>query len=337
MYRKLTLLTVAFALPASGFAQIVFPPSAPLPTPVLSAPAAGATVKGEVPALTTVQFSWVEHGLFSTPGQPLPTHFVLCVKLASQVANCTFGPADFLPAGTVPRTTVFSGSQAIGYRYTYGMPAGSIADNLMNVDTTWTVGACRNAVAANCVFPPTRPLWISTLDLNAQNIADDSSSTRAIFRAQTRNGGSTTLASIPAVETSILAWDALKDPATLRCRTDINSPDVRNDADIIVIMDNGVARWMQTLPIINGVRTAPVQVIGMHQWNKGLNVRGEEDFLQYDLPPGGITENATTLSFDLPKALRPKPFIVTMTADRNGVVREFDENNNSGAACEYVP
>ncbi|HYJ42538.1 MAG TPA: hypothetical protein VEW08_17235 [Steroidobacteraceae bacterium] len=337
MYRKFPLLVVALTLPSAASAQIVFPPSALLPTPVLSTPAAGATVKGEVPALTTVRFAWVEYGLFSTPSQPLPTHFLVCVKLASQAANCTFGPADFLPVGALPHVTVYDGSLAIGYRYTYDMPAGSIADSLLNVDTNWAVGACRNAVAANCVFSAPRPLWMSTLDLNAQNIADDSSSTHAIFRAQTRNGGSTNLASIPPVETSIFAWDAVKDPVTSQCRTDIDSPDVRNDPDIIVIMDNGATRWIQTLPIINGVRTAPVLVVGMHRWNKGLTVRGEEDFLQYDLPPGGISQNATTLSFELPKAQRPKPFVVTMTADRNGAVKEFDENNNSGAACESVP
>lgn len=337
MYRKLTFSVVALMLTADAFAQIIFPPSAPVPTPVPSAPAAGATVMGMAPGLTTLTLSWIEYGLFSSPRQPLPTHFVVCVKLASQAANCTFGPADFKPVGMLPNTPFYNGTQAVGYRYTYNMPAGSIADNLLNVNTTWAVGACRNAVAANCVFSAPRPLWISALDLNGQNISNISSATHAIFKAQTKNGGSTDIHSSLMIETSILAWDALRNPMTGTCRIDINSMDVRDDPDVIVITNDGVARWIRTLPIVNGVRTAPVLVVGMHRWDRGLTVRGYEDFLQYDLPPGGISENAVTLKFELPQAQRPKPFVVTMRADSNEVVKEFDEKNNRAASCEYVP
>jgi len=332
--RKLTLFLIAALSWSAAQAQIVFPPAAPLPTPVPISPASGATLKGSSPNLTAIQFRWSENGVFSTPTQPLPSHFVLCIKPTAGAA-CTFAPANFLPVGSLTSSALFNNGHAIGWQYTYTTPAGSIVDSLLNVDATWSVGACRNAVATNCVFSAARPLYISSVDLSPFNISNDSTSTNAVFTAKANNNGSTTVPSIP-FKSVIFAWDAIVNPATGRCEKNINRADLINNADVLVFMDNGANRWLTTLPMSGGSRVAPALVVGMAFFNNGLGVRGDEDEFGPSLP-GGAVGDVAKISFPLPAAQRPKPFVVTMRPDSTYLVREYDEDNNPGAGCEYVP
>jgi hypothetical protein len=335
MFRKLTLLVVTLVLPAGAFAQIVFPPPASVPVPVPTAPASGGIVKGEAPSLTTFNLQWVEYGVFSTPTQPLPSHFVVCLKLAS-APNCTFAPGDFKAVAGIPNSKYYNGWQHVGYQYTYTLRAGSVPDSLLDADSTWSVGACRNATAASCVFSAPRALRISAVDLSVHQVRNNSTLAQAKFLARLMNNGTNTIYSTPPFKTSIIAWDAVKDPATHRCLTNVNDPSVRDDPDVIVFMDDGSTAWMTTLPTPGNVRTAPSLVVGMHKWTGGTTVRGNEESIQFDVPPMRVVD-AATAAFDLPAAQRPKPFVVRVLADSRGLVKEFNEDNNFGAACEYVP
>ena len=113
-------------------------------------------------------------------------------------------------------------------------------------------------------------------------------------------------------------------------------PGVQNDPNVIVIMDDGNGLFMNGIPMVNGMRKPPVKAIGMHRWNGGFNVRGSTQPLMTSVPSGRVVE-AATLSFQLLRADRPKAYAITMRADTTNTVREFDENNNSGAACKAVP
>jgi hypothetical protein len=329
----------ALALSCIARAQrIIIPNPAP---PVLGSPQVDATVKGmaNVPGpgnTTTLPFTWIEYGILNTPSQPLPSHFVVCVKLSSQAQNCAFAPGDFKTVGSLASSKVYNANwQLVGYQYKYTLPAGSIADNLHDFALNWSVGACRGAAVSACSFSAPRALWISTVDLNANHIADESTATHAVFVAESMNGGTTTIPSLP-FNTNMFAWEALRDLGTGRCRIDIDSMDVQNDPDVIVIMDDGNGRFMVDLPMENGRRKPPVKVIGMHRWNGGFNVHGVTAPFGMSLPSGLVAE-AATLSFELLPADHPKAYAVTMRADTSYVVREFDENNNSGAACKAVP
>jgi hypothetical protein len=339
MRHRTVFLLAALALSCVARAQLIII-SNPTP-PALVSPQVDATVKGIRNVAgpgntTTLAVSWIEYGILSTLQQPLPSHFVVCVKLASQAQNCAFAPADFKSVGSLDSSKVYNSSwQFVGYQYKYTLPAGSLTDNSHDEAATWSVGACRGAVASLCSFSAPRALWISTRDLNANHIADRPTSTNAVFVAESMNGGTSTIPSLP-FNTSVIAWEALRDPVTGKCRIDIDAMDVQNDPNVIVIMDDGNGQFMVGLPMVNGHRKPPVKVIGMHRWNGGFNVPGVTAPFGMSLPSGLVAE-AATLSFMLRQADRPKAYAVTMRADTTNAVREFDENNNSGAACKAVP
>jgi len=333
-------LFLAVALLASKFAaaQIVLPPVNPVPTPSLVSPAIDATVRGDAPNATTLKLSWIENGVFPTFTNPLPAYFVVCLKPATQAA-CTFAPADYYAVGAIPSSPAWNGSQVVGYRYTLTLPAGKIPDTLLDVASDWSVGACRSATVSSCRFSAPRALWISAVDLNAirstppygARFSDVSTTTNAVYIAQPRNDGTRTIFNV-GFHSRANAWDALID-SNYRCRIDIDSPDVRQDPDILVFMNNGFTAWVTTLPIVNGRRTAPTDVVGMYRAPNHLLITWPaQNRFAFDLPPGRAGD-AVTLNFAVPAAPRPRGFILTVQVDDTNLVREYDESNNLSAVC----
>ena len=337
MSLKSGLLIAALALPASALAQF-FPP-APLPTPVLVSPAANATAKGIAPNMTTLQVKWIEYGAISTPQQTLPSYFVVCVKPVSQMTNCTFQPANFLPVGSLSATRVTNSNwQTIGWQYTYTLAAGSLSDTLLDVDSLWSVGACRNATVASCVFSATRALYFSTKDLAYFHMSNDSTPKDAVFIGEATNAGADRLPSL-GITTDIDAWDAVRDPATGRCLIDVDNAAVRNDPDVLAFLQNGQSVWVSSLPIdpVTNKRTAPGKVAGMSRGTLGtFRVRHATHQFAFGLNPMASGE-FVTLTFALPAAQRPQSFVVVTRIDTLSLLREFDESNNAGAACGDVP
>lgn len=329
-----TLLALALLGASVASAQIVIPKPAP---PVLVAPAGGSTLRGQAMAATSFQVKWNQWGVIGSTQQPLPTFFAVCVKPASQAANCSFTPAHFVPTGSIPSVRLFNGLVHSGYQYTLSLPVAgtSIADSLLDIDLTLSVGACRGAGASACSFSPASALYLSARDLRATTISPDHTSTQAVYEHKFRNEGSTEIPNVPFI-VSVNEWQALIN-SMAQCRIDVTAGDVRMNPNVIVFLDSGDGYFMPDYWRIfpTGSPPPPAKVVGMHVWNGGFNIWGANLQFASALPAG--LAGQTDYSFPVPGSERAKGFITYTFADSTHLVREFDEANNRRAACNVVP
>jgi len=321
---------------ASAASAQRFVPPRPV-APALVSPAGGATMRGEAGSATAFQVKFNHWQILNAPQQPMPTHFVVCLKPASQAANCGFAPADFVGVGSLPQPTrLFNGLVHSGYQYTLSLPAigTTINDGLLDVDLTLSVGACSSAAAIACNFSPESALFLSARDLKPGNVSDGfSTMANAVFDHEFDNLGSTAIPDMPLVVIQVIEWQAQLN-ANEQCRTDLNHADFIDNPNAILFTDDGTGRWIVDLPKKSGKRVVTGTVVGIHLWNGGAGVFADSLPFGRTLNPGGTGSVQKIVS--VPNAQRPRGYINVTWTDQTGVVREFDETNNSRAECSVV-
>jgi hypothetical protein len=318
--------------PPAVHAQIVLPKPA---APVLVAPASGATLPGQASGATHLQVQWNQWGVISSPQQPLPTFFVVCLKPASQ-ASCNFAASDFQPVGSVSSTRLFNGLTLSGYQYTLALPvAGApISDALLDVDLTLSVGACRGAGASACSFSAPRPIFLSARDLKPGNVSDGSSNaTHAVYEHEFENLGTTAIPDTPLMMVKVIEWEALLN-SSAQCRLDFNAADLVDNPNALLFMEDGSGRWIVDFPKKGKKRDVTGTVVGIHLWNGGFNIVSDVLPFGMSLMPGRA--GSVTKSIAVSAMQRPRGYINVTWVDDTSVVREFDETNNSRAECNVV-
>ncbi len=330
------LPTLALLWATAASAQVITLPK-PFP-PAVVTPASGATLRGEASARTSLQVTWNHWQVLHTPQQPMPTHFVVCLRPASQMANCSFAPADFVPVGSFQPTRLFSGLVHAGYQYTLSLPlAGmTISDALLDIDLNLSVGACRGPGASTCSFSASSAVFLSARDLRAVNVSSVHTSANAVYQHKFKNEGSTDIPGVPniPIKVAVNEWQALLN-ANNQCLLDVNHRDVRLDPNVIVFVVTGDGYWMPDYQRLLAQGATLPKVVGMHRWTGGGNVPGA--VLSFGLSLPHSRTGQVDFSFVLPQALRPRGYITYTYVDSTNVVREFDESNNRRAECDVVP
>jgi len=325
-------LALASLVSSATFAQIVLPKPA---APVVVSPAVGATLLGSAMGATSLQLQWNQWGVISSPQQPLPTFFVVCLKPASQ-ANCTFVASEFQPVGSVPSTRLYNGLTLAGYQYTLALPlAGApISDALLDVDLTLSVGACRGGGASACSFSAPRALFLSARDLKPGNVSDGrSNATDAVYEHEFENLGTTAIPDTPLMKVKVIEWEALLNSSS-QCRLDYNAADLIDNPNAILFMSDGSGRWIVDFPKKGKKREVTGTVVGIHLWNGGFNIVSDVLPFGMTLMPGRT--GSVTESIPVSAMQRPRGYINVTWVDDTNVVREFDETNNSRAECNVV-
>ncbi|MBK6598326.1 MAG: hypothetical protein IPG25_10760 [Proteobacteria bacterium] len=322
-------------------ARVILPPPVPAArAPTIVSPAAHSLLRGERPNLTSLSIRWDQPGVIFHPTfDPAPQFFVVCIRPLSGGAPCSW-PGDWNAiAGSIPNTVIRSTfpNIALGYRYTFALPS-AIPDNKLDVPVVLTVGACSGAKNSACSFGAGVSVQISSLDLDAENIAITvPSATTVSVSGQAINRGT---GPIPGTFTGSVTVFKARINAFDQCIRDPSAAGLANDPNIIAMFDNGSGAFVTTLPrgsngVIDSshivalidVASAAAPVISM----VGNPVPGANY-----VPQVSSARGVVDAEFAVPVSDRPVGFVATFTVDASRQVMEYDETNNVKVECDVV-
>jgi hypothetical protein len=324
---------LSLALAAAAAAQIrpitpvarLSAPVAIAPTPVLFAYQYGAP---------NLSFVWEQYPAFASPFNRLPTHFLLCLQRlrdgdcthANAVANVLPSQVPSVPLNAPPAFF------PIGYRYTY---TPTIPDGKLDDLVKWSVGACTGNTDSSCLFSAHAWMAITTVDMRADNVSGNVQQTSYEVSASGTNLGSRSAFSIPASPNArVSLWDVLFDGANVRCRTDPNAADIRNESTLLVINHKGVLTRFADLPRDAAGNYIASNVIAIYRPNSTYSYTLNDVSLEFLSP--GVPQQVGTVSVQVPVNTRPRAFASAVVMDVHSEIYEANETDNGHAECEVV-
>lgn len=314
-----------------GLAQIAPPGGFPPPGGTGSKPRAAALIapKGtqRSQAGAQLRLEWTQF-LFS----PMPTrpanHFVICVfEPASR--NCATTTSRWMRAvGDIPRVPRIAGSQTVGHDYRFDIPTTD-ADSLLNRQLQWTVGSCETTSASSCTFAAPFSLWLTTINLRARNISDQSDSDELIVDGIVDNHGATYSGQFVA---ELHAWRALLNERQT-CLTDIDDAAVKNQ-NYLALTSLGQEIEIDALPLLpNGARDLGGRtVVAIYtRPDRAQHFTGTVTY-----PGVGPGDSDTVLSLVASVLPRPTAYARVLLVDPTDSVIEFDETDNRKGECQTL-
>jgi hypothetical protein len=136
----------------------------------------------------------------------------------------------------------------------------------------------------------------------------------------------------PTFGGSIEVYEVLKTGAAgVTCATDINDPNVRNDASVWAIDSRATQTPVPDLPRTNGVYSGPA-IVGLYRVGSLYINKPFSGFVGANAPLGSLI--AAPAIFPIANAGQSRTFVVVSTFDVGYVVTEFNESDNNNARCK---
>jgi hypothetical protein len=297
--------------------------SPPFLFPTKPAVPSGLNPNGATNGAAVVRLRWQQGGLYATqPQPPAAEYFRVCVDTPdaaptcdAPLLHCTFAAAD----AAIHRTPVASPWGVVipsRYAYWFELPSQS---SLLDRSLRWTVAACATQSASSCNYAAATPLLLSTRNLKAENLEETITSQYFEVTAILSNTG-TSASGTFKLQVGVL--EALLD-AGGTCATSLGS-DAVEPGDIAVTRSGQFIRLQSTdIPGTVGVfRESTYQIL-----------LGETQTMTLS---AGTTTSATPRATDYSLVQLPVALIVTMMADDDSEVAEYDETDNARAECHVV-
>lgn len=332
-WRFAAFVAICLAISAPSKAQIIImlpKPAAPAP----AQPSPGAWLRGTPNGATVITFKWNQNGVLSTPTYPLPTNFVVCVKLQTDIAPCAWPGTWNLPA--IGGTPYYANFRIVGYQYSSTPPAPGIPDNLLDVPLKWIVGACIGQSNTRCSFSTSQALRLSTKDLKAVDVQGGFTNRSQLqVTAQADNPGTTDSGT---TMTSFVLWHVYNDGPG-RCLLDVNSP--RLSPNDQYITRNGSTFPISSLPVSAGMRIAPSDLIAIRPANGYLD---GQNLSSQSLQANAASGNLATWTYlfgpdqnpnDWTPAF-PASLAVRIQVDAFGALAELNEWDNWLTECTTI-
>jgi hypothetical protein len=303
------------------FGPIYSPPVAPTsPTP------AAGVYNGTNAAMTPVVFTWSQ--FFPTGSgpfiRPAATHFVVCLDLPSDPA-CSWTLGDWRESIASPTAAMTRSGNTFTLRPS---PQRVIAATELNQDLRLSIGACSSQANRSCAFITSRIMY-STSNLKAVGTGIDRMRTTPsswVLDVRVDNNGTM---NVGPVDATVEYWEVLRNGTD--CLRTVDVEPYKSDNSLVAFDVNGTQTLLPSLPRVNGVYSgAPIQ--GMYRFGSPYDLAVMA--MNQVVASGTTGRSAGNVNFPVADSGGMRAFVVMSRLDTGGILREFDETDNTWAQCK---